>query len=139
MPDDGSSGVPITIAAGLYDKLLAEARHAHPAECCGLLLGTGDAIASILPAANVAADPLRHFEIDPATLLGAHRAARADGPAVIGYYHSHPQGPARPSATDREHSTGDLRIWAIVAAGQVAFWRDTVKGFESVACREADG
>jgi desampylase len=139
MPDVGSSGVPITIAAGLREMLLAEAQQAHPAECCGLLLGKSGAIESILPAANVAADPLRHFEIDPVTLLDAHRAARAGGPAVIGYYHSHPQGPARPSATDREHSTGDLRIWAIVADAQVAFWRDTVKGFESVACREADG
>jgi desampylase len=137
MPENGSSGA-IRIAPGLLDRLLAEARAAHPEECCGLLLGMDGAIESILPAANVAADRRRHFEIDPATLLAAHRHARAGGPQVVGYYHSHPGGAPQPSATDREHSTGDLRIWAIVAAAQVAFWRDTVNGFITVACREVD-
>ena len=52
-------------------------------EVCGLLLGAGRRIDAILPAANVASDPARHFELDPATLIAAHRAARAGGPAVI--------------------------------------------------------
>lgn len=142
MRDEGSRGQgstgAIRIAAGLIDRLVDEARAAHPAECCGLLLGGDGTITEIRPTANVASDPLCHFEIDPAALLAAHRQARAGGPQVIGYYHSHPEGPARPSATDREHSTGDLRIWAIVAAGQVAFWRDTVNGFATVACRGVD-
>lgn len=138
MLDEGSRAEP-RIAHGLLARLREEARQAHPAECCGLLLShesDAETIDAIRPAANVALDPLRHFEIDPATLLAAHREARVGGPRVIGYYHSHPEGPALPSATDREHSTGDLRIWAIVADGQVAFWRDTVNGFASVACRE---
>ena len=69
-------------------------------EVCGLLLGAGRRIDAILPAANVASDPSRHFELDPVTLIAAHRAARAGGPAVIGHYHSHPSGVAAPSPTD---------------------------------------
>ncbi|PEQ14760.1 peptidase [Novosphingobium sp. PC22D] len=115
--------------------MLDEAARAHPAECCGLLLGTGARIDALRPAANVAAEPGRTFEVEPAVLLAAHREARAGGPEVIGYYHSHPTANPAPSATDREHSTGDLRIWAIIAGRQVAFWRDTVNGFEPVDCR----
>ncbi|OYX08196.1 MAG: hypothetical protein B7Z08_10465 [Sphingomonadales bacterium 32-68-7] len=58
-----------------------------------------------------------------------HRAARSGGPAVIGYYHSHPSGPARPSPTDRAEASGDGSVWAIVSASDVTFWRDDAAGF----------
>ncbi|MGH6744053.1 M67 family metallopeptidase [Novosphingobium sp.] len=129
----------VEVTSELIARLHAESLRAHPEECCGILLGTrendGERIAGAIPAANVAAEPARHFEIDPRVLLAAHRAARQGGPQVIGYYHSHPTGDPVPSATDCEHSTGDLRVWAIIADGQVAFWRDTGKGFAAVTSR----
>lgn len=82
-----------------------------------------------MPAANVHPDPLGHFEIDPQALVDAHRAARAGGPDLIGYYHSHPTGIAEPSATDRAQASGDGRVWAIVGGGDVTFWRDDEHGF----------
>lgn len=90
-------------------------------------------------ATNVALDPLRHFEIDPTALIAAHRAARGGGPPVIGYYHSHPTGHPVPSATDCEHAAGDGSIWAIVADGAVAFWRDGASGFAALSYRVHDG
>jgi proteasome lid subunit RPN8/RPN11 len=87
--------------------LLAEAAAAYPREACGLLLGNGGRIEQVRTCRNVHAEPLRHFEIDPQALIDAHRAARAGGPEVIGYWHSHPDGPAEPSATDRAHATAD--------------------------------
>jgi proteasome lid subunit RPN8/RPN11 len=48
---------------------------------------------------------------------------------VVGYYHSHPAGPAEPSATDQSMATGDRRIWAIAGADGVTFWRDEERGF----------
>ena len=104
------------------------ARAAAPEECCGLLLG-GDAIEEARPARNVSADRFRRFEIDPQALIDAHRAARSGGPLVLGYYHSHPAGPAEPSAIDRAHSAGDGKVWAIFAEGGVTFWRDDRDGF----------
>ena len=54
------------------------------------------------------------------------------GPAArrcVGYYHSHPTGPAEPSATDRAQASGDGRVWAIVGEDGVTFWRDDERGF----------
>ncbi len=114
------------------DQLLAEAEAAHPNECCGILLGESERIGAILPAANVHPDPSTHFEIDPQALIDAHREAREGGPQVIGYYHSHPNGRAEPSATDTAMAAGDGMVWAIVAAGRVTFWRFGDAGFDAL-------
>ena len=120
------------VAQDIVDRLLAKAEAAHPNECCGILLGEGARIGDILPTANVHPDPAAHFEIDPQTLIDAHRAARLSGPQVVGYYHSHPNGRAEPSATDAAMAAGDGMVWAIVAAGRVAFWRSGDAGFEAL-------
>ena len=107
----------------------AAARDCAPEECCGLLLGRDGRAEEARPAANVAAEPCRRFEIDPQILVDAHRAARAGGADVVGYYHSHPVGPSEPSAADRTMASGDARVWAIVAPDGVTFWRDDEDGF----------
>lgn len=122
----------VRVAAAALATMRAAAAQAAPAEACGLLLGEGDRIERAQPTANVAADPLGRFEIEPAALIAAHRAARAGGPALVGYFHSHPTWDPRPSAVDREHASCDGRVWAIVAAGAVTFWRDTAAGFAPV-------
>jgi proteasome lid subunit RPN8/RPN11 len=119
----------VEVSSALIADLLAEAAAAHPLEACGLLLGEGGAVRVIRRCANVHPHPERHFEIDPRALIDAHRAARAGGPQVVGYYHSHPAGPPAPSATDRAHATGDGRVWAIVGEGRVGWWRDEIAGF----------
>jgi proteasome lid subunit RPN8/RPN11 len=124
--------------------MIAEAARAHPAEACGLLLGERsrgqERITAITPTANVAADPARHFEIDPAALIAAHRAERlAEGPVLLGWYHSHPSGDATPSAADQASAPRDGRLWAIVAAGTVRLWRDAAAGFEALPTGLADG
>ncbi len=129
----------IVVTSGAIATLLEEATRAAPAEACGLLLGRDGRVERAEPAANVAADPLRRFEIDPAALVAAHRAARAGGPEIVGYYHSHPTGHPVPSATDCEHASGDGRAWAIVADGAVGFWRDGPNGFEALSSRVVDG
>lgn len=126
-------GMPICITAGALDTIRAEARRCHPCEACGILLGQGGAIAAASPAANVAPQPERHFEIDPTALIAAHRAARAGGPAVLGYFHSHPTGAARPSPTDAAMAARDGRIWAIVAGDTVTLWHDGASGFEPLS------
>ncbi len=119
----------LAVTSGAIATLHEEATRAIPLECCGLLLGRGHLIEQALPCANVHPDPLRHFEIDPAALIAAHRAARGGGPQVLGYYHSHPAGPAVPSLTDRAGATGDGRVWAIVAGHEVGWWQDLPDGF----------
>lgn len=120
----------INVTSGTIATLLQEAANAAPEECCGLLLGRGQQVSEARPADNVAPDRLRHFEIDPMALFAAHKQARAGGLELLGYYHSHPEGHPVPSATDCEHASGDGRIWAIIAGGEVSFWRDGAEGFD---------
>ena len=116
--------MPFELSSDVVACMLAEAQRAHPLECCGVLLGSDDGVTGSLPARNVHPDPARHFEIDPQVLIDAHRAARSGGPRVVGYYHSHPNGLARPSATDSALAANDGAIWAIIAVGRITLWRD---------------
>ncbi|MGN3972999.1 Mov34/MPN/PAD-1 family protein [Tsuneonella sp. SYSU-LHT278] len=133
----------IEVSSGVVATIVGHAATARPREACGLLFGKGDVIDSATRCANVHPQPETHFEIDPQALIDAHRAARSGGPPVIGYWHSHPSGPPRPSATDRKQATGDGRVWAIVAfdrsKGRVGWWRDTPCGFEPLSYRASHG
>ncbi len=135
----GQMGSPVKVTSGAIATLRDEATRAAPNEACGLLLGQGGVIVEARPAANIAADPLRHFEIDPAALFAAHRAERAGELQLLGFYHSHPNGHPVPSSADCEHAGGDGRVWAIVAQGQVSFWRDGKGGFEALPYRVVEG
>lgn len=132
-------GMELAVTSGALATLRKEASRAAPIEACGLLLGQGGLIETAQLCTNVAPDPARHFEIDPAALIAAIRAEREGGVQVIGYWHSHPNGLAEPSATDRKQASGDGRIWAIVAGEGVTFWRDTNEGFEALPSRLIEG
>ena len=112
----------VRISSFLLRRVVALAQ-AEQDEVCGLLLGETGWIRDIQPAANVAPNPARHFEVDPAVLIAAHRKARAGGSAVIGHYHSHPGDHAEPSSTDRGSATGDGSYWMIVANGAARLWQ----------------
>lgn len=113
----------VAIASGVEKQLLAAAAAAAPEECCGLLLGRENRIETAVPAANVAADRTRSFEIDPAVLLRTHREARGLGQQVIGHYHSHPNGSAEPSKRDAARATENGQLWVIIAAGTLSAWQ----------------
>ncbi len=119
----------IEVTSQVLGSLKSEARNAHPHECCGLLIGDGATITSVVPAHNVHPAPQTHFEIDPQTLINAHREARSGGPQIIGYYHSHPNGQPQPSATDRQGAAGDGSIWCIIANDECTFWHDGKEAF----------
>jgi proteasome lid subunit RPN8/RPN11 len=73
-------------------------------ERCGFLLGherAGRVVTTVIPAVNVAKNPLVHFEVDPLEYLRAEKYAAKYGLELIGIYHSHPNGTAVPSETDR--------------------------------------
>jgi desampylase len=106
----------VVLPQDLRQRILHEAAGAAPRECCGLLEGLRDAdgfrITALHPARNLALATDR-FEIDPRDHFAAHRAARAGAAAIIGCYHSHPNGPAEPSATDRAGAGEENFLWLI--------------------------
>ncbi len=70
-----------------------------PEEACGLLAGRDDEVQRVLPVANAARSPFR-YRMEPRAQLEAMLAIEAAGLEMVGIYHSHPQGPPGPSATD---------------------------------------
>jgi desampylase len=105
--------VGITQAA--IDTILAHARSEHPRECCGLLIGTTQAILEAVPVENAAADPFRHYEIPPHAYIALLKRCRQQGGAVVGGYHSHPRSAPEPSPTDLEMAFAEF---IFVIAGQ---------------------
>ena len=88
------------LPAAVRNAVIAHAREAAPAECCGVLVGSSGRIVSAVRAGNLSDNPNR-FLLDPKDHIRARRDARAAGLDVIGFYHSHPHSPAEPSETDR--------------------------------------
>jgi desampylase len=118
----------LTISRALLNAILADARQDAAHERCGLLLGDGASIAGFVPAANVAGSPADMFELDPAVLLAAHRRARAGGAAVIGHYHSHPNGAVDPSPHDAAAAHADGQFWLVITATSWSSWRAQADG-----------
>jgi proteasome lid subunit RPN8/RPN11 len=91
-----------------------EGAQSYPNECCGIMIGRdmsdGACIRRIVerlePMQNVfdAEQQRRRFAVDPLALMRAEKSAAAQGSLVVGFYHSHPDHPARPSEFDREHA-----------------------------------
>ncbi|MFS0736113.1 M67 family metallopeptidase [Sphingomonas sp. 1P06PA] len=125
----------IEISRQVLARILAHAAGDPEWEVCGLLFGQPDRIDVAEPARNIAPSPADSFELDPAQLIAAHRAARAGGPAVIGHYHSHPGGRAVPSMRDADAARGG-ELWLIVADGEAAAFRaEADRTFRPVALR----
>jgi len=122
------------LAPGLREAILAEARAAHPRECCGLLEGCGARITAIHPARNLAEADDR-FLIDPAVQFRLLR----EGRRIAGCYHSHPNGAARPSARDAQGAGEAGLLWLIAAGGSLAgfVWDGT--GFQDLELRASPG
>ncbi len=83
---------------------------AYPNECCGVMFGReeeGDHIVEALrPIVNAreAGEQYHRFLITAEEMMQAELAARRLGLEIVGFYHSHPDHPARPSDYDREHA-----------------------------------
>lgn len=111
------------IATEVLDALTAEANADREREICGLLLGVGSDVTIHRSALNVAPDPRRRFEIDPASLLRAHREERLGGPSILGCYHSHPTGLPVPSAADAADAEPNGWLWLILGRENARLWR----------------
>jgi proteasome lid subunit RPN8/RPN11 len=80
-------------------------REAYPNECCGALYGRDGVVTAVHALPNTTDEgPRRRFLVRPEDYREAERRARELGVDLIGFYHSHPDHPARPSQYDLDHA-----------------------------------
>jgi proteasome lid subunit RPN8/RPN11 len=89
-----------------YLSLRQHGEQTYPHECCGVLLGRFDddgtkTVSRVARCGNMRADSLHNrYSIDPRELIRIQREGRERGEDIVGFYHSHPDHPARWSSTD---------------------------------------
>ena len=99
----------LKIREELAAQIRAHGVQTYPYECCGAILGRdGDGsreVLALLPLANRRDDsPRNRFEVTSEDVRLAEKTAGEKRLELIGWYHSHPDAPARPSEYDREHA-----------------------------------
>src|SRR3990172_5563293 len=95
----------LRIPQDALDQLRRHGEETYPNECCGVLLGKVEGatrrVISVVRCGNTRSDsPQNRYHIDPKELVRIQREARERGEDVVGFYHSHPDHPARWSRTD---------------------------------------
>lgn len=90
---------PMKMAQMLYDEMINALRAALPEEACGLIAGNDDGASRLYPVENSLHSPVA-YEMAPLAQVEAMLALESEGHELVGIYHSHPTGPAVPSASD---------------------------------------
>jgi proteasome lid subunit RPN8/RPN11 len=130
VPDVGEEP-RLRIGGGDLEKIRRHAEESCPLECCGVLVGVLTGVAAevrrVVPVRNVHHDPEHRYEIPPDALLAVLEDARRDNEEIVGYYHSHPNRAAKPSAMD-ERDAWPQMSYLIVSTGpggdgSVRSWR----------------
>jgi proteasome lid subunit RPN8/RPN11 len=105
----------LKMSTEIAQKIRQHGAQTYPHECCGALLGRdgeGDGgtpplreILALFPLVNRREDsPHNRFSVTAEDVRDAEKAAQEKKLDVVGWYHSHPDHPARPSQYDREHA-----------------------------------
>ncbi|HEX5965067.1 MAG TPA: M67 family metallopeptidase, partial [Pyrinomonadaceae bacterium] len=100
------------------EAMIAHAREAAPAECCGLVGGISSHANSLYPLRNVTAEPEVRYEAAPEDLFAAQREMRERGEELLAIYHSHPRSAEpSPSETDVRQAFYPSAMYLIIGLG----------------------
>jgi proteasome lid subunit RPN8/RPN11 len=135
----------LELTRDVYDAVVDAGVDGAPEEVCGVLSGThGEASSraeAAHPVANVADRPTVRYALDPAAMLSIIESVEDDGRDVVGFYHTHPAGPPRPSETDVSQATWRGYSYVICALDGHPFvgsWRWRGEAFDAETVRIAD-
>lgn len=102
--------------------MYAHAEEGFPHEVVGILGGSEGRVTRVVPLLNERADSAHNRYLVSGLMLGrAEQRLEDEGLSVLGYYHSHPDHPARYSDYDRDHALPNLSYVIVsVLQGRVA-------------------
>lgn len=96
---------PCTLDTGVATAIRRHGEETFPHECCGALIGTADVVTAAVALPNTTEEgPRRRFLVRPSDYRMAEQRATELGGELLGFYHSHPDHPARPSQFDLDHA-----------------------------------
>ena len=94
-----------TLEHGVAMAIRRHGEETFPHECCGALIGRADRVTAAVALPNTTEEgPRRRFLVRPADYRAAEQQASELGGELLGFYHSHPDHPARPSQFDLDHA-----------------------------------
>jgi proteasome lid subunit RPN8/RPN11 len=97
--------VGVRLTHGVVATIREHGRETYPNECCGALIGRDGQVTEAFPLPNTTEEgPRRRFLVRPADYRAAEARATDAGGELLGFYHSHPDHPARPSQYDLDHA-----------------------------------
>jgi proteasome lid subunit RPN8/RPN11 len=136
---------PISVTGAVDEAIRAHGQETYPHECCGALVGADGRITATVPLPNVTDEgPRRRFRVSDKDYMMSERRAGELGGELLGFYHSHPDHPARPSQYDLDHAWPNFAyvIVAVAAgrAGDMTVWwlKDDRSNFEEGELQHGD-
>ena len=95
----------LTMTSGVDVAIRIHGQQTYPHECCGALVGRDGFVTAVVALPNTTDEgPRRRFMVRPLDYQLAERRATELGGELLGFYHSHPDHPARPSQYDLDHA-----------------------------------
>jgi proteasome lid subunit RPN8/RPN11 len=95
----------LAVTGGVDAAIRAHGQETYPHECCGALVGRDHQVTDVVALPNTTEEgPRRRFLVRPSDYRDAERRATELGAELLGFYHSHPDHPARPSQYDLDHA-----------------------------------
>ena len=105
----------VRLSRSLVNQLLHHAQQSPGEEVCGLIGASDGVPLRCYPIANVATTPRCLFAMDPAQQIAALRAMREQSETLFAIYHSHPDSPPLPSATDLAQANYPEALYLIIS------------------------
>jgi len=119
----------LRLDAQVYAAIRAHGSETYPNECCGALIGRDGTVSEAMALPNMTDEgPRTRFRVTTNDYRAAERRASELGADLLGFYHSHPDHPARPSQYDLDHAwpffsyvivsvrdgvSGDMTAWRL--------------------------
>ncbi len=107
------------VTAAVDQAIRRHGEETYPHECCGALIGTvGHATATVALPNTTEEGPRRRFMVRPSDYRLAEQRATELGGDLLGFYHSHPDHPSRPSQYDLDHAWPTFAYIIVAVAGE---------------------